>query len=169
MADWSNVEVIGTLKEVMAKRSVKLTDLSKLTDIPYRSLQNYFSGKTQMPVTVYLRVCAVLGLDPMYAKNESFKLEYYSLRRALIRALGELLPTRWNDGHLSPGLEAHRGEPRSEFDLWRDSGNVADLIRMYYDQDLETQLYQSLVDDDDVGSPIGSPINDGEQSGSSKK
>lgn len=167
MAEWSKLEVVRTLREAMAKRSVKLTDLARLTDVPYRSLQNYFSGKTEMPVSVYLKICENLGLDPLYVKNESFVLEYYSLRNALVDTLGNLLPTLKKGEGSSWDLVPYTGEPRTKHELWKDAAPVASLIAMAYDRDRERELHKSLSDDDEAdGSSMGSPIKEGNGEGS---
>ncbi len=170
MAEWSNLEIVPTLREAMAKRSVKLTDLARLTGIPYRSLQNYFSRKTEMPASVYLKICAQLGLDPFYVKEEKFLIEYYPLRKALVRTLGGLLPTHDFLPDRTMALVEYSGEPRTEHQLWKDAGTVAILLAGAYDQERELELHSPLIDDDDYeGSSKGSPITEPADEGSSKK
>lgn len=169
MAEWSELQIVPTLRETMAKRSIRLTDLARLTDIPYRSLQNYFSRKTEMPASVYLKICANLGLDPFYVKEEKFNIEYIPLRRALVRTLGHMMPTHELNDDRSMALVPYEGQERTEHQLWRDSGTVAMLIRMTYDQERELELHNSLADDEEgyQGSPKGSPIAEAEENGSS--
>lgn len=151
MPDWSSLDVVATLRETMGKRSVKLTDLARLTGVPYRSLQNYFSRKTEMPVSVYLKICSQLGLDPFYVKESRFTIEYYPLRAALLQVIGQQLPTHEFDETGSMTLVPYNGAPRSEGDLWRDAGTVAHFIASAYDRDLELKLHEPITEDGEVG------------------
>ena len=153
-------EVIATLREAMDKRSVNLTDLAKLSGVPYRSLQNYFSGKTEMTASTFLHLCAHLGLDPNSVGNQKFKIEHAVLRRALINIVGDGLPSAQFTDDKSISLVQHKGDKRSEAQLFRDATVTTNFIEWAYDQDLERSLLDPLLDDDDEageGSSKGSP------------
>lgn len=161
MPDWSQVEIVATLREAMKKRSVKLTDLSRLTGVPYRSLQNYFSRRTEMPALVYLKLCAQLGLDPFYVKEGSFKVEYLPLRRALLDTVGHQLPTHDFLEDRSMTLVPYSGPERSSQELWKDAGTVAHFVARAYDHERERQLQEPLNEEnEDEGSPNGTPIDE---------
>lgn len=169
MPDWSQIEIVPTLREAMSKRSVKLTDLARLTDIPYRSLQNYFSRKTEMPASVYLRICAQLGLDPFYVKEDKFGIEYIPLRKALLSTIGDQLPTHEFEADRSMTLVPYEGPARSEQQLWRDAGTVAHFVARAYDRERERQLSEPLLDEDEgEGSSNGAPTSREHQKGASK-
>ncbi|WP_210166874.1 hypothetical protein [Methylobacterium sp. Leaf125] len=138
-----------------------MTDLSRLTGVPYRSLQNYFSRRTEMPALVYLKLCAQLGLDPFYVKEESFKIEYLPLRRALLDTVGHHLPTHDFLADRSMTLVPYSGPERSSQELWKDAGTVAHFVARAYDHERERQLQEPLNDEnEDEGSPNGAPIDD---------
>ena len=157
MPDWSQVEIVATLREAMKKRAVKLTNLSRLTGVQYRSLRNYFSRRTEMPALVYLKICAQLGLDPFYVKEENFKIEFLPLRKALLDTVGQQLPTHDFLEDRSMTLVPYVGPERSSQELWKDAGTVAHFVARAYDRERERQLQEPLNDEDD-GSPKGSPI-----------
>lgn len=162
MPEWSHVEIVATLREAMKKRAVKLTDLSRLTGVPYRSLQNYFSRRTEMPAQVYLKICAQLGLDPFYVKEESFKIEFVPLRNALLNTIGHQLPTHEFLEDRSMTLVPYAGPERSSQELWKDAGTVAHFVARAYDREREKQLQEPLNDEEE-GSSNGSPIGSASQ------
>ncbi|XYD09645.1 helix-turn-helix transcriptional regulator [Methylobacterium sp. NMS12] len=148
MAEISPAALADTLRAAMAKRSVKLTDLAQLTGVPYRSLQNYLTRKTDMPASVYLKICAQLGLDPFYVAAEKSALDYRALRGALVNALGQHLPTHEFDEKGEMHLVPYAGPERDRADLWRDAGTVAHFVAAEYDRDSEAQLHQPLLGDE---------------------
>lgn len=148
MSDQSQQPVIDLLKTTMRRRSLRLTDVAERTGIPYRSLQNYFSRRTQMPVTAYLKICGVLGLDAEYVKKEKFDLYLPALKEALQEALGHLVPHYESDDQGVRSVDP-RGMIRSSEDMRIDLDNLAMVVRSRYDIARERELGVSLSDDDD--------------------
>ncbi len=116
-----------------------MTELAEQLQIPYRTLQNYFSLTSDMPLWVYIAICRAARIDPTYPINGSFKLNHHALQQALIDTLGNLIP----------GAEADKGELRlvrndgQEFsgaDVRRFAATLAVLIQGRYDLVLEREL-----------------------------
>ena len=92
MTDHDEPSVVDLLRRIMRSRSLRLTDLAERSGVPYRSLQNYFSRRTQMPVTVYLKLCGVIGLEAEYVAKQQFDINRPALKIALQETLGHLVP-----------------------------------------------------------------------------
>lgn len=157
MSDVTPAQIAATLRATMEKRSIKLTDLARLTNVPYRSLQNYLSRKTDMPASVYLKICAQLGLDPFYVATEKFPIEYYALRKALVGVIGQQLPTHEFSEAGDMQLVPYAGPLRGEAELWKDAGTVAHFVASAYDRNRERDLHRPLMAEDQ-GASKGSPI-----------
>ena len=82
--------------------------LSDGLSIPYRSLQNYFSGESRMPADVLLRICAEIGLEADYLLKNSFEVSHGDLYDAVHKVFKDVLP--WLEIR-SGGRLAIRKEP----------------------------------------------------------
>lgn len=144
MSEQADFPIVETLKGAMKARGLRLTNVAQLTGIPYRSLQNYFSRKTEMPATTYLRLCAALGLDPDYVRRQRFDLDQDVLRKAIVRSLGPLVPTYvfYPNGSLGP--EAASAVDRTEQQILRDAGTLAHVLAGAYDVLKEAELQVPL-------------------------
>ncbi|WP_245282520.1 MULTISPECIES: helix-turn-helix transcriptional regulator [Hyphomicrobiales] len=89
MVDVSESDIVEALRAIMARRKLKLADLAKSLDIPYRSLQNYMYKKARMPLDVYVRLCSLLGVTADYPIQGRFRLEHHDLQQAMIEVFGE--------------------------------------------------------------------------------
>ncbi|MBY6244100.1 helix-turn-helix domain-containing protein [Methylosinus sp. Sm6] len=61
-------EIIEGLRRIMKAKGVKLTDISVKLDVPYRSIQNWFALKSDMPMPVFIAICNELGLSGAFAE-----------------------------------------------------------------------------------------------------
>lgn len=136
----ASADVIDNLREALKNRGMKLTDLSAQLSIPYRSLQNYFSKRSDMPLNVYIRICAAAHIPPQYPIfGLRFKLDLQALKSALVEVLGERLPA-WTieaDGmHQAPPPD----RPRDYASLRRDASTTAVIIESRYEMELERDM-----------------------------
>lgn len=81
--------IIDTLRALMTQQNLKMTDLAKGIDIPYRSMQNYMSKRSPMPLGVYIATCGWIGITPDYPVRGKFELAHHDLQRALLDVFGE--------------------------------------------------------------------------------
>lgn len=88
MRDLDEALVAG-IKRAMAESRVSMTALASATKIPYRSLQNYLSGRSKMPASVYVTICNALGIDNQYVSQGTFHLQLAPLYDAFWRVFGD--------------------------------------------------------------------------------
>lgn len=86
--DW----LVVALKDALKARKVSMRHLSERLSIPYRSLQNYFSGESRIPADVLLRVCAEIGLEADSLLKHSFQVSHADLYDAVVLVLKDVLP-----------------------------------------------------------------------------
>lgn len=86
--DKGSASIIDAVRDVMDRRRLKLTDIARDIGIPYRSLQNYMSKRSMIPLDVYIKLCARIGITPDYPVAEKFKLDTYAVREAFERVFG---------------------------------------------------------------------------------
>ncbi len=95
-------KLLSGLKMILKEKNWTQRELSKRTDIPYRSIQNYLTGTTKMPATVYLKICKELGVDNQYVLHGSFQLFQPILHEAVSEVIGEnLVLHQTTDGVIS--------------------------------------------------------------------
>lgn len=85
--------LVDGIRAAMKLSKVSMRALSERTGLPYRSLQNYLSGTTRMPASVYVQMCQQLGIDNQFVLERNFQLRYHPLWDALHRVLGDALVT----------------------------------------------------------------------------
>lgn len=56
-------EAIDALRAAMKARKIKLADISRQIGVPYRSLQNWFMGKSSMPLGRFMQIRQIVGLN----------------------------------------------------------------------------------------------------------
>lgn len=61
-------QIITALRAIMNSKRVKLTDIAIKIDVPYRSLQNWFSMSSSMPLPIYIAICNELGLSGAFGE-----------------------------------------------------------------------------------------------------
>ena len=161
--DTTEVGVVDYLRAALKQRAVKLTTVSTETCIPYRSLQNYFAKKSEMPISVYLKICTVacIPLDWPLQGNRA-KIDTHILRQALIDVCGALLPTIEEEDTWALSLRPR--EKVSAATIRKDAGVIAALIESRYDMEMQRSLSEprrgqvvkpSPIDHNPETSPIG--------------
>lgn len=88
----SDDRIIAALKSALKTRKVSMRALSESLSIPYRSLQNYFSGESRMPADVLLRICAEIGLEADYLLKSGFEVVHGDLYDAVHKVFKDVLP-----------------------------------------------------------------------------
>lgn len=90
--DADSDRLISALKAALKVRHVTMRQLSDSLHIPYRSLQNYFSGESRLPADVLLAICNDIGIEADYLAKGSFELSHFDLYDAVLKVFDELLP-----------------------------------------------------------------------------
>lgn len=90
--DTDSDRLINALKAALKVRGVSMTQLSRSLHIPYRSLQNYFSGESRLPADVLLAICDYIGLETDYLTKGTFEISHPDLYDTVFKVLGDLLP-----------------------------------------------------------------------------
>lgn len=89
MTDAAEADIVDALRAIIGKRKLKLADLARNLNIPYRNLQNYMYKKAKMPIDVYLRLCDEIGITADYPVSGRFRLVHHDLQQALLDIFGE--------------------------------------------------------------------------------
>lgn len=133
--------VIDTLREVIDRRKLKLKVIAEEAGVPYRSLQNYLSKSTRIPLATYLDVCRVIGIPPDYPIARRFKIDHHALQQALIDAIGPALNAiDVDDDSTNLGIRSSVGE-HDEKHVRRIAGFLAAMINGRYDLIREAELW----------------------------
>lgn len=141
------VDVVENLRVALKNRAVKLTVLAEKIDIPYRSLQNYFSKRSEMPLGVYIRICQYAAIPPQYPIHGlRFKIDWHPLQNALINILGENIPG-FSIDEKGMYIQPPPSERRDAATLRRDAMNLVALLESEYDQALERDMRRPLDED----------------------
>ena len=139
MTDVSESDIVDALRAVISRRKLKLVDLAKSLDIPYRSLQNYMYKKARMPLDVYIRLCSFIGITADYPIQGRFKLAHHDLQNALIEVFGEEFFNSIDfDEHLRWTMTPRR--ERDQARVRRTAGSFAIQIAAEYDLNREGNL-----------------------------
>lgn len=141
-------DVIDALLEVFGRRGLKVTRIAEITNIPYRTLQNYLAKKNRMPLGAYLAVCQAAGIPPDYPINRRFKIAHHALQNALIDVLGPALNVIDVDEDSRMIFQvgdhpAHEGQK-----LRRIAGYLAVMINGRYDLLSERELDDSFEEEE---------------------
>ena len=124
---------IDCLRDTLRKRGVKLTSVAEKTGIPYRSLQNYFAKKSEIPLTTFLSICRAADIPPEWPiYGNRIKLDQALLRQALVDVMGDALPTVVDAERLS--VSPRPQSPLDRANIWKDAGVLAALVEGRYDQ-----------------------------------
>jgi transcriptional regulator with XRE-family HTH domain len=90
MADLDH-ELREGIKRSMVEIEWTMRDLSSATGIPYRSVQNYLTGKSRMPAAVLVEICQAMTIDVEYVLNGTMNAQKWPLFDALWDAFGDFL------------------------------------------------------------------------------
>jgi transcriptional regulator with XRE-family HTH domain len=83
--------IIDGLRALMKKKKISVRTLAEQINIPYRTLQNYLTGATRFPVSVFLAASEALGLERHYIVSNSLELSHWDLHDAILTVFGDLL------------------------------------------------------------------------------
>lgn len=133
---------LDRIRAIMEHRKITMRTLSEDTGIPYRSVQNYLSGKHGIPLDVFKKICSRLGLSSDWVLFGEIKFNHHVLTEVLIKSMGDVLPIPkiTKDGHL---VLTHRrsGEEVEHSDLRRAAHTIAIIISGKYDVLTEAEYY----------------------------
>lgn len=86
-------QLAESLRSILEEKRVTIRTLSRDLDIPYRSMQNYLSGKNRIPATVLISILDKLGVDLHYMRYRDHMLRHSDLYDAIWDTLGDNLLT----------------------------------------------------------------------------
>ncbi|QND52786.1 helix-turn-helix transcriptional regulator [Phyllobacterium sp. 628] len=126
------------LKNTLSRIDWTMRDLSEATDIPYRTLQNYLSGKTKMPASTLIAICDLLRIDLKFILEGEFDVAHWPLYDALWATFGDfLLDLKQKDDLIGlENMELHN-KKREHADAY------SKLIKRYY-QDYRYRNFEML-------------------------
>lgn len=148
MIELDDDEAIDRLRAILDRRSIKLTDLSKETGIPYRTLQNYMYKKAKMPLASGAAICRWLGITVEYLFCGKYEFDFHALKDAVTNTLGELLDEI--DCDFDSGMSlSKRVMPITDTKVHRNriAGTIAVFIQGNYDRGMEYQAWNGPEED----------------------
>lgn len=148
----AETDIVDVLRDLIERRKIKLTRLARDTGIPYRSLQNYLSKKSPLPLTAYLKICSRIGITPDYPISDRFRIEKYPLQQAIIDVMGPLLDAVELDADSRLSIRPSAGEHDPQH-VRRVAGFLAVMIDGRYDLLRELELSKPEEDDDEADEP----------------
>lgn len=83
-------QIIIALRSTLKRHGVKLTDLSVAVDVPYRTLQNWFSEGGSMPLSAYIAICNHLRLSGAFGELCSLIEIEDQIDRDIVAAISSL-------------------------------------------------------------------------------
>ncbi|MCB1464978.1 MAG: helix-turn-helix transcriptional regulator [Nitratireductor sp.] len=121
--------ILDGIKRGMNLAHWNLRQLSVAAGVPYRSLQNYMSGRTRMPADVLLKICSELRIDLDYLLDDKIRPDKWSLWQSLLDVFGD------NIEKLEPGDAIEKDhESASYFDKLSAASHLADQISIAYER-----------------------------------
>lgn len=85
-------EVMTRLRDVLKRRKIKVTWAAERLGMPYRRLQNYLYGQSDMPVDVLFGLADLAGVSVDCLRKDKHVLDSSALRSALVEVLGDAMP-----------------------------------------------------------------------------
>ena len=79
--DVARISIERLKKAIKKKCSIK--KLSELIDVPYRTLQSYFSGDHMMPLDTFVKICVSLHIDSNWIVRGRPEVDAFALKYAL--------------------------------------------------------------------------------------
>lgn len=131
--------VVDTLREVIDRRKLKITNVAEEAGIPYRTLQNYLAKTSRMPLAAYFDVCRAVGVPPDYPVARRFKIDHHALQQALIDILGPTLNSIDVSEDFRLGLRSSDGPDENH--IRRVAGFLSAMINSRYDLIREAELW----------------------------
>ena len=83
------INIPENLSCIMKEDNITMRMLSDARGVPYRSVQNYLSGKSRMPADVFVSFCSYLDVDINYIRTGKFNIYHWSLWDALYDVFGD--------------------------------------------------------------------------------
>lgn len=134
---------VDNLRDRIRKQRLKLTQVATLIDVPYKSLHNYFSHKTEMPISVFIKLCEALNIPIYYPFYGLSPIEHSPLSRSIQRVLAPILPFT----AIGPSLEISYSENQADNRAPQlKAGIITGLIAANYTLECETEF--NILDDD---------------------
>jgi hypothetical protein len=84
-------DLLSDLKKLLAARKISLRSISTELQIPYRSIQNYFSGESRIPAIVLVKILLLLGDDIQYMTSGNYLLRHHDLYDSILSVIGDAL------------------------------------------------------------------------------
>ena len=93
MPNFDDDSLISQLRDIMKLQKVSIKTISDDLEIPYRTLQNQFSGSSKIPASTFLRIVNYLNIPASVITHNCFVLNDKILAQVLVDYLGSALPT----------------------------------------------------------------------------
>lgn len=88
---YEEADLIEDLKRLLADKKVSLRFLSHEIKIPYRSMQNYFSGESRMPAIIFIKILDYFACDIKYLRTGDNLLSHEDLYDTMFKVFGDAL------------------------------------------------------------------------------
>jgi hypothetical protein len=134
-------EVMTRLRDVLKRRKIKVTWAAERLGMPYRRLQNYLYGQSDMPVDVLFGLADLAGVSVDYLRKDKHVLDNSALQSALVRVLGATMPLV----EMTSGGLTVRPCPHGTTVDTRSTGLLAFMIADRYDLALEASLLEPVA------------------------
>ncbi|AZG77188.1 hypothetical protein [Methylocystis rosea] len=149
-AESGGTRTVEHLRAALKQRRVKLTDVARDLNIPYRSLQNYFN-KNDMPLSLYEQICRFARIPRSYPMDGCrMKLDVENIKTALVDVLGQKLPSVSVNTSRESGMNIEIGNPPAEDRDFKSLRAAASMIVLLldskYDRICEAELNGPLDD-----------------------
>jgi transcriptional regulator with XRE-family HTH domain len=141
-------ETLSNIRQLIKSRRVPVKYLANKLNIPYRRLQNYIYGQSEMPVSILFAIADTLGVSVDYLRFEKPSIEHHILQQALFKIFGQQLPICDTDGmhwELRPRPQAVEAD-------FRSAGLLAFMIRAEYEMALAQAVSRPLELDEVAGT-----------------
>lgn len=88
---YDEANLIEDLKKLLANKKASLRSVSQEIDVPYRSMQNYFSGKSRIPAVVLIKILDHFACDIKYLRTGDNLLNHEDLYDTMFKVFGDAL------------------------------------------------------------------------------
>lgn len=119
---YEETDLIEDLKLLLQNRKKSLRSVSIEVGVPYRSMQNYFSGESRIPAIVMVKILYYLGADIRYMRTRDSLLRHADIYDAICEVLGDnllnidLSKPKWGEFDLN-NPEVHRAKIEAASEL----------------------------------------------------
>jgi transcriptional regulator with XRE-family HTH domain len=86
---YEETDLIEDLKLLLQNRKKSLRSVSAEIGVPYRSMQNYFSGESRIPALLMVKILDYLGADIRYMRTRDDILSNADIYDAICEVLGD--------------------------------------------------------------------------------